>query len=147
MKLTNFTIVNMINTLEKFSEKKFPQKISYAITRNLILLQTDYNCYIKSLNKLFADYNDHMVRDKNNNVVNNDMGIPIVDNDVEKEFNEEISNLLNIEIELELYHIPENVFDYEDNTNRYDSLSAVDIMSLQGILCNQEGNENDNNEK
>ncbi|MDE7425669.1 MAG: hypothetical protein K2N51_18570 [Lachnospiraceae bacterium] len=147
MKLTNFVVINMINTLEKFSEKKFPQKISYAITRNLILLKSDYDCYIKSLNKLFVDYNDHMVRDKNNNVMNNDMGIPIVDNDVEKEFNEEISNLLNIEIELELYHIPENVFDYEDNTNRYDSLSAVDIMSLQGILCNQEGNENDNNEK
>lgn len=137
MKLTNFSIVNIINTLEKFAEKKLPQKISYAIMRNLILLQKDYDCYTKSLNKLFNDYNEHMVRDKNNNVMNNDMGIPIVDNDVEKEFNEEISNLLNIEIELELYHISENVFDYEDNTNRYDPLSATDIMNLQAVLCNQ----------
>lgn len=149
MKLTNFAIVNMMNTLEKFAEKKLPQKISYAITRNLILLQNDYNCYIKSLNKLFTDYDEYIVRDENKNIISNDIGIPLVDSDVEKEFNEEISNLLNIEIELELYHIPENVFDYEDTANRYDSLSAVDIMNLQGILCDQEGRKNDenNNEK
>lgn len=145
MKLTNFAIVNMMNTLEKLAEKKLPQKISYAITRNLILLQNDYNCYIKSLNKLFTDYDEYIVRDENKNIISNDIGIPLVDSDVEKEFNEEISNLLNIEIELELYHIPENVFDYEDTANRYDSLSAVDIMNLQSILCDQEGRKNDEN--
>ena len=141
MKLTNFAIVNMINTLEKFAEKKLPQKISYAITRNLILLQKDYDCYIKSLNKLFSDYDDYIVRDENKNIMSNDVGIPIVDSKVAKEFNEEISNLLNIEIEIKLYCIPESIFDYEDNTNRYDSLPATDIMNLQAVLCNQEGSD------
>lgn len=137
MKVTNFAIVNMINTLEKFAEKKLPQKISYAITRNLILLQKDYDCYMKSLNKLFHDYDGHIVRDENDNIMRNDMGIPIVDGGIEKEFNEEISDLLNIEIEIEPYYIPESLFDYEDNINRYDCLSAADIMNLQAILCNQ----------
>jgi len=137
MKLTNFAIINMINTLEKFIEKKLPQKISYAITRNLILLQREYNCYIKSLNNLFADYDEYIIRDENKNIMSNDMGIPIVDCNVEKEFNEEISELLNIEIEIKLYCISEDAFDYEDNTNRYDSLSAADIINLQVILCNQ----------
>ena len=141
VKLTNFVIVNMINTLEKFTDKKLPQKISYAITRNIILLQKDYDCYLKSLNKLFSDYDDYIVRDENKNIMSNDVGIPIVDNKVTKEFNEEISNLLNIEIEIKLYYIPENVFDYEDNANRYDSLSATDIMILQSVLCNQEGSD------
>lgn len=141
MKLTNFAVVNMINTLEKFAEKKLPQKISYTITRNLMLLQKDYDCYIKSLNKLFSNYDDYIVKDENNNMMNNDIGIPIVDSKVEKEFNEEISNLLNIEIEIKLHCIPENVFDYEDNVNRYDSLSATDIINLQAVLCNGEGSD------
>lgn len=141
MKLTNFAVVNMINTLEKCAEKKLPQKISYTITRNLMLLQKDYDCYIKSLNKLFSNYDDYIVKDENKNIMNNDVGIPIVDSKVEKEFNEEISNLLNIEIEIKLHCIPENVFDYEDNANRYDSLSATDIINLQTVLCNGEGSD------
>lgn len=138
MKTTNYAIVNMINILKSFAEKKFPQKISYAITRNLILLQKDYDCYIKSLNKLFTDYDKHMVRDENKNIISNDIGIPIVESSVAKEFDEEISNLLNIEIDIEPYYIPEDVFDYEDSANRYDSLSAADIISLQSILCKEE---------
>lgn len=141
MKLTNFAIVNMMNTLEKFAEKKLPQKISYAITKNLILLQGEYDCYIKSLNKLFVTYDGYMVRDENKNIMSNDMGIPIVDSSVAEEFNEEISNLLNIEIEIQLYGISEDVFDYEDNANRYDSLSAADIINLQAVLCNQKGSD------
>ena len=71
----------------------------------------------------------------------NDVEIPIVDSKVAKEFNDEIYNLLNIEIEIKLYCIPESTFDYEDNANRYDSLSATDIMNLQAVLCNQEGSD------
>lgn len=137
--MTNFALICMLNTLNSYSEKKLPQKISYAITRNLILLKDDYDCYLKSLNKLFADYDKYIVRDENNNIMNNDIGIPIVDNSVAKEFNEEISNLLNIEIEIQLYCISEDVFDYEDNANRYDSLSAADIINLQAVLCEKRG--------
>ena len=118
MKFTNFSVINMVKTLDSFAEKKLPQKISYAIIRNLMLLQKDYDCYIKSLNKIFSDYDEHIVRDENKNIMSNDIGIPIVDSEVAKEFNEEISNLLNIEIEIKLYCIPEEIFDYEDITCR-----------------------------
>lgn len=137
MKLTNFTVITMLNILDKFIKKKLPQKISYAITRNILLLQNDYHCYKKSLDKLFSDYDKYIVKDEKNHIMYNDMGIPIVESKVEKEFHQEIENLLNIEIEKELYSISEESFDYEDTTNRYDSLSAVDIMNLQAILCNQ----------
>lgn len=137
MKLTNFTVITMLNILDKFVKKKLPQKISYAITRNILLLQEDYHCYIKSLDKLFSDYDKYIVKDEKNHIMYNDIGIPIVENKVEKEFHQEIENLLNIEIEKDLYSISEESFDYEDTTNRYDSLSAVDIMNLQAILCNQ----------
>lgn len=141
MKLTNFTVITMLNILDKFVKKKLPQKISYAITRNILLLQEDYHCYMKSLDKLFSDYDKYIVRDEKNHIMHNDMGIPIVESKVEKEFHQEIENLLNIEIEKDLYSISEENFDYEDTTNRYDSLSAVDIMNLQAILCNQDETE------
>lgn len=144
MKVKNSILIDMLNILNNCAEKRLPQKISYAITRNLILLQKDYNCYIESLNKLFKNYDKYMVKDENKNIINNDKGIPIVESSVEKEFNEEISTLLNIEIETEpLYHIPENVFNYEDNANKYDSLSAADIMGLQFVLCEQDSNNSD----
>lgn len=138
MKVTNFEIINMVNALEGFSEKKLPQKISYAITRNITLLLGDYECYAKSLEKLFAEYDDHIKKDKDGNPMRGENGMPIVDDCVKKEFDEEIANLLSIEIEAKLHHIPESTFDYEDDTNRYDSLSAADIMLLQNILCDKE---------
>lgn len=144
MKLTNFNIINMINILTNFAEKKLPQKISYAITRNLMIVRNDlkneYDCYFQSLNKLLSEYDKYIIRNENGEIIYNDIGIPIVASDVENDFNEEISELLNIEIKtnVELYHIPENVFDYEDEKNRYDSLSASDIINLQSILCNHE---------
>lgn len=142
IKLTNFALVNIINVLEKFADKRLPQKISYAITRNAVLLKNDYNCYIKSINKLLEDYSEYVVRDKNNNIMKDDSGIPIVDPKVSEEFKDEISNLLNIEIDVQLYTIPENIFDYEDSLGRYDSLSASDIMNLQDILCDHDENLN-----
>lgn len=36
MKMTNLVMVNLMNTLQAYSAKKLPQKISFAITRNLI---------------------------------------------------------------------------------------------------------------
>lgn len=138
MKLTNESVVNILNMLDYYSNKKLPQKISYAITRNLMLIGKNYEYYINSLHKLFSDYDNYIVKDENNNILRNDDGIPIVDNQVKKEFDAEISNLLNVEIEIELYCIPENIFDYDDNNDRYDSLSAADIINLQNILCIQE---------
>jgi len=142
MKITNFNLLNLIRTLNFYADKKLPQKISYAITRNIILLQKDCAYYEKSLNKLFSDYDHYIVKDENGNIMKNDRGVPITEDKVSDEFNEELENLLNIELEIVLYNIPENVFDYEDNGERYDTLSATDIMNLQAILCKHEGDDN-----
>lgn len=141
VKLTNFTIVNMINVLNKFAEKKLPQKISYAITRNLILLQSDYDCYAKSLNKLFSEYKVYFVKDGDGNTIKNDIGIPIVEESVSNVFNDELSSLLNIEIETALHQIPKDVFDYKDEAGRFDPMSAKDIMNLQAVLCGNNSDE------
>lgn len=128
-------MVNIINTLDSYGEKKLPQKIGYAITRNLMTLSTDYKYYTDELNKLFKKYEDYMVKDNDNNVIYNDIGIPIIEKEKSKDYEEELTDLLNIEIEVNIYTIPIDVFNYADNVGKYDSLSAKDIMNLQSILC------------
>lgn len=137
MKLTNYALVTMINTLENNADKRLPQKISYAITRNLVLFQKDYDCYRKSISKLFSEYEEHFVRDEQGDVTYNDMGIPVINDEAARDFQEELENLLKIEIEVEPFYIEENAFNYEDYAGRYDSLSAIDIMNLQTILCDR----------
>ena len=135
MKLTNFSIVNTISALKDFEDKKLPQKISYAITRNLMILNKDYECYIKELNKIFDKYKDNFITDDDGNTMNYDSGLPMVDNTVSKDYKEEISSLLDIEVNVNIYTIPSDTFDYEDENEKYDALSAKDILKLQSILC------------
>ena len=137
MKITNLTLIGIINTLEKFGEKKLPQKISYAITRNLMCLSKEYQVYEKQLNKIFAEYTDHIVKDEHGNMKLNSNGIPIVDDSVSNEFGSQISDLLNIEIQTDLFIIPFESFNYDDK-GIYDAMSAQDIMLLKSILCNDE---------
>ncbi len=40
-----------------------------------------------------------------------------------------------MEVDVDLYTIPEEYFDYEDEKNMYDILSAQDILMLRSILC------------
>lgn len=140
MKMTNFTLVNMMNVLQSYSDKKLPQKISFAITRNLMKISKEYSVYDAQLKKLFESYSDHMVKDDDGNMQTYDSGIPIVDESIKAEFDEQISELLNIEIEVDMYYIDQDVFDYDDK-GIYDAMSAQDIMVLQSILCKQDNEE------
>lgn len=140
MKMTNFTLVSMVNALQNYSDKKLPQKISFAITRNLMKLSKEYGVYDAQLKKMFESYSDHMVKDDNGNMRTYDSGIPIVDDSIKAEFDEQIAELLNIEIEVDMYYIDSEVFDYDDK-GIYDAMSAQDIMVLQSILCKQDNEE------
>lgn len=135
MKMTNFMLVNFMNTLEAFQDKKLPQKISYAITRNLMNLSEEYQVYAAQLKKIFDAYADYIVRDEQENIRYSPNGIPTVEEAVTEEFHEQLTDLLNIEFDMDMYLISLDIFDYEDKDRRYDVLSADDIMKLQMILC------------
>lgn len=137
MKITNFVLVNIMNTLQGYGEKKLPQKISYAITRNLMKISKEYDVYDTQLKKIFEEYSEHMIKDEDGNVKTNQNGIPIVEASVSDEFGEQIADLLNIEIEIDLHYISQETFDYDDK-GIYDAMSAQDIMVLQSILCETE---------
>lgn len=140
MKITNYALVGLVNELGQYTEKKLPQKISYAITRNIMLATKEYQVYETQLNKVMNSYADNMVKDDNGNVKTNNIGIPFVEESCREDFNREIEELLNFEIEIEIYTVDESVFDYDDN-GKYDVLTVNDILFLQSILCvHEDGN-------
>lgn len=145
MKIKNVDLVGILHVLEEYSNKRLPQKISFAITRNMINLGNDAECYSQTLNKIFEKYANYVVKDDDGNIRYNDQGIPLVDKNHVADYGKEIGELLNIEIDINLYKVDISVFDYED-TDKYDSLSAIDIIKLQSILCNQPDEDVDNEE-
>lgn len=134
MKITNMELVNMSNTIGKYIDKKLPQKISYAITKNYMKISTEYQVYDERLKTLFSSFEEHIKKDDKGNWKYHNNGVPIVDDEVADDFNKELSDLLNIVIDIDLYFIDESAFDYEDK-DIYDALSAKDIIVLQSILC------------
>lgn len=137
MKITNFELINIYNQLDSFASKRLPQRISYAITKNLLLLNKDVECYNTELAKLFKKYEDKSLKDDEGQIQYNKFGIPIIQEKFSKEFDNELNELLNIEIEVELYAINDALFDYDDLNDKYDALSPGDMFKLQKILCEE----------
>ena len=135
MKMSNYTMVNILNTLNSFGNKKLPQKISYAITRNIMIFRKEYECYENAFKKLLAKYDKDIEKDVDGNIVQNKDGIPVVNGEASKDFYNELNELLRIELDVNIYQIPSDVFDYEDS-ERYDAMSASEIIQLQSIMCN-----------
>lgn len=131
MKVNNFTLVNMMNNLKRFGEKKLPQKISYAIMKNIYIINKDIEIYEKSLQKIIDSYKEYFVKDE---TLEN--GLPKVDDEHMEDYITEINELLAFEVDIDLYYIDEDVFDYEDS-DRYDSISAADLIQLRMIICKE----------
>lgn len=133
MKCKNIEIINMMNFLTNMSDKKLPQKIGYAIVRNLSVMKHEYDIYVESLSSLIKNYKEHIVNDKNGNQIFMDVGVPMVDDSVKDEYIKELNDLLSIEVDIEIFKIPEEVFDYDGE--KYDALSVKEIMLLIDIFC------------
>lgn len=135
MKCNNFDLISISNVLNAYADKKLPQKISYAITRNIMNLSEDLECYSRELNKIIDTYKEHQKKE-NGEVMMSPIGVPLVEDEYTEEYMGAISALLNIEVDVTLYTIDEGEFDYDGE--RFDSLSASDIMKLTKILCYKE---------
>lgn len=136
MKIKNITIVGTLNILNSFADKKLPQKISYAITRNLMLFQKEYQYYEVEMKKLEAKYDGSFVHTEKGKITRDQSGIPVLSTNQEQEaYNKELYELLNIEIDIPVYYIDSEEFNYDNDAGRYDIMSASDILTLQSVLC------------
>lgn len=134
MKIKNASLISIVNTLQKYSNHKLPQKISYAIMRNLECLSKDSNAYTKSLNKIIDDFkNYYVIGEDGEPLIDNATLLPIIDEEHKEDFKKEINDLLDIDIEIPLYTIEQSSFDYDGE--KYSPLSAAEIYELQNVLC------------
>ena len=134
MKIQNAILITYMNILGLYADKKLPQKICYAITKNILLIENELAAYQKSLSKIIEKYNDYIEKDENDETILLPIGVPQVDDKHKDDYIREINELLSIEVDVNLYKIDENNFDYVDS-ERYDILSAKDIITLRNILC------------
>lgn len=132
MELKNIDIITYMNFLTSMSGKKLPQKISYAIARNLRIIEEEYNLYFSSLNKMISDYGDSILKDKDGNVKVYQSGIPKVDKSVEDEYLKDVNDLLNIKVDVNIFKIPEESFNYE--SEKYDALSVKEVVTLIDLM-------------
>lgn len=132
MKVTNFILIQLINTLKAYEDKKLPQKISYAIIKNLMLLENEYAIYKKQLDKIFAEFDDKFIKDDKGNITYLNNGLPLTKDEYTEEFNNEVQSILNAEVSIDVYTIDEELFNYDD---KYDSMTAKEIATLTNILC------------
>lgn len=144
MKIKNIDLINISNILASFNDYKLPQKISYAIVKNVKMLEKDVEIYNNMLTKILKAYEPYVLKDDNGEPKKTEIGIPAVDEEHEDDLYNEINELLETEINVTFFSIPEEVFDYEES-DRYDVLSSKEIINLQNILCNHDGDDKDEN--
>lgn len=135
MKIKNIQVILAMNTLSSFASKRLPQKISYAIIKNDSILSKEYEVYARQLEKLILEYRDYAIQGDDGEYLTQPNGLPIIQEEFNEQFHSKVNELLNIEIEVDLYHIDESCFNYDDVKNRYDILSPVEIKQLSDILC------------
>jgi len=147
MKTTNIEILEITNFLTQFESKKLPQKISYAIMRNLTIYSTEQKLYQEALQKLLSKYDEYIVKDEEGNTKTLENGLPEIKEEKAEDFYGELNDLLLIEVEIKPYYIDKEVFDYDDSKNNYDLLSAKDLYLMMSILCEPEKEEKEEEEK
>ena len=139
--ITNAILISFIKILDGVSKKKMPQKISYAITKNIINLSKEYECYETELNKIFDEYSEYFILDDNGNKTLDTNGVPVVKDEMKKDYYTSLNNLLNLDIEVPIYTIDDKYFDYDASDNRYDILCPIEMIQLQNIICDGDNNE------
>lgn len=143
MKYKNIEVVSIVNFLNSISEKKLPQKISYAIMRNTSNFQKECNYYEQALKKILEGYKDFFVKKSDDELVMTSIGVPLVDNKHMKEYTGEIQELLDIEVEIQIYKIDSKDFDYEDPNGKYDVLTVKELLQLTNLFCKEDKQNND----
>ena len=66
------------------------------------------------------------------------IGVPLVDDKHMEEYTEEIQELLDIEVEIQIYKIDSKDFDYEDPNGKYDVLTVKELLQLTNLFCEKD---------
>lgn len=123
MKLTNRKIVNTVNSIGIVSNRSLPIKASYAISKNLLKLEKEVEAYNLEREKLLNKYAEK--DEAGQRKVNENGNVPIKKEHIE-DWNREITELLDIEVEINIHKFDLAVLDNIEISPQ--ELMAIDFM-------------------
>ena len=127
-KIKNRDMVEFINFANgEFAKKKLPVRLSYAITRNLDLLDNAVKTFSKEREKILEDVGD----------------IPEGEEGKEKrdQAAAKIGELLDVEFEAQIHTMSIDQIEIVDSDGKYDPLTPADVYRLSMLIEEKEEEE------
>lgn len=126
MKIRLGELRELTANLYPMQKKTFPVKISYAIMRNIEALEKEFSAFEKQRIELCKTYAN---KDEDGNPVIKD-GSYDIPSDVREDFNNELKELSDEEVEIDIRTISAEEFEKCEQADRYDIPTGEDFAVL-----------------
>ena len=130
MKIRLGELRELTANLYPMQKKTFPVKISYAIMRNIEALEKEFSAFEKQRIELCKTYAN---KDEDGNPVIKD-GSYDIPSDVREDFNNELKELSDEEVEIDIRTISAEEFEKCEQADRYDIPTGEDFAVLGFML-------------
>ena len=128
MKMQNKEIVDFLNTCVSMKKKSLPVRLAYAIKKNVAAVQEAASAYTAEREELIRRY---AKKDENGEIMTEDDCYIMED---KERFGEDMSELLNIETEVEIHTVSISVVEKCDEDSKYDSLTMAELDVIDFML-------------
>lgn len=126
MKLSNEKILNTINVLGNLNNTQLPIKLAYAISKNINKIDIELKTYNDEKAKLINKYAE---KDKEGNVISDEHGHIIIEEKHKEDWNNDISELLSIENEIDIHKIQ-----LDDLLNANYNISPAELSMIDFMI-------------
>lgn len=130
MKMKLGEVRRRLEGLLKVADKRFPAKVSYAISKNQKILENEYKDLEEQRIKICESYAD---KDENGKAVTQEKDgnmLYAFSWDAQEQCNKEYADLLGEEIEVDIYTVDASELDKCDESERFDIPTPVDYMAM-----------------
>ena len=128
MKMQNKEIVDFLNTCVSMKKKSLPVRLAYAIKKNVAAVQEAASAYTAEREELIRRY---AKKDENGEIMTEDDCYIMED---KERFGKDMSELLNIETEVEIHTVSIPVVEKCDEDPKYDSLTMAELDVIDFML-------------
>ena len=126
MKLSNEKILNTINVLGNLNNTQLNIKLAYAISKNINKIDIELKTYNDEKAKLINKYAE---KDKERNVISDEHGHIIIEEKHKEDWNNDISELLSIENEIDIHKIQ-----LDDLLNANYNISPAELSMIDFMI-------------
>ena len=127
MKLTNTQVITFLNGLSELQNKKLPIKVSFSIIKNMKAMETVATAYEAERNKIVEQY---AKKDENDNPVIEDNRYIFQNEEAQKSYTSEVTELLEIENDIDIQTVTLDDLERCDS-DKFDSLSIHEVTVLE----------------